>query len=64
MVLVILLCNSHQHKGMRTIDVGIAQLSMHSIREVCGTEDVGLAVGLFKAFFEGFKDVESGVKGI
>jgi len=34
--------------GMRTIDVGIAQLAMHSIREMCGTVDVTHSVNLFK----------------
>mmetsp|Transcript_27672 Transcript_27672/g.81941 ORF Transcript_27672/g.81941 Transcript_27672/m.81941 type:complete len:237 (-) Transcript_27672:758-1468(-) len=40
--------------GCRTVDVGIAQLSMHSIREMCGTDDVGLAYRHFVAFFEDF----------
>lgn len=31
--------------GVETIDVGIAQLAMHSIREVCGTKD---AYGLYQ----------------
>jgi len=40
--------------GIRTIDIGCPQLSMHSIREMCGTDDVGHAIALFKAFFESF----------
>jgi len=44
--------------GIRTIDVGMAQLSMHSIREMSGTEDVGYAVTLFKAFFKEFPQVD------
>eukprot|EP00798_Chlamydomonas_sp_ICE-L_P005202 gene5202-18429_t len=38
--------------GCRTVDVGIPQLSMHSIREMCGTDDVGIAYDHFLAFFE------------
>ena len=37
---------------LRTVDVGIAQLSMHSIREMCGTDDVDIAYKHFVAFYE------------
>ncbi len=37
--------------GLATVDVGIAQLSMHSIREVCGARDVEAAVALFTSLF-------------
>ncbi|KAJ2099807.1 hypothetical protein GGI16_003889 [Coemansia sp. S142-1] len=40
--------------GLRTVDMGNPLLSMHSIREVCGTDDVGLCVKLFEHFFEEF----------
>lgn len=33
--------------------------SMHSIREMCGSADVGLAVTLFAAFFADFGAVEA-----
>lgn len=34
------------------MDVGIAQLSMHSIREQCGADDVAIAYDHFLAFFK------------
>jgi aspartyl aminopeptidase len=37
--------------GCRTVDVGMPQLSMHSIREMCGVDDVLLAYKHFLAFF-------------
>lgn len=40
--------------GIRTVDVGCAILSMHSIREQCGAKDVQHLIDLFSAFFEGF----------
>ena len=45
--------------GARTIDVGNAQLSMHSIRETGGAYDVEHAVRLFESFFEHFVELES-----
>ncbi|KAL0583858.1 hypothetical protein ABG067_006302 [Albugo candida] len=45
--------------GMRTIDVGLAQLSMHSIREMCGTDDLELGLTWFKAFFSEFTNLNS-----
>jgi aspartyl aminopeptidase len=37
--------------GIRTIDIGLPQLSMHSIREMCGADDVSHAVNLLKVLF-------------
>lgn len=45
--------------GMRTLDLGNPQLSMHSIRETGGTADVGYAVKLFAQFFAHYGDLES-----
>ncbi|TPX68513.1 hypothetical protein SpCBS45565_g03057 [Spizellomyces sp. 'palustris'] len=47
--------------GLRTIDVGNPQLSMHSIRETAGVEDVKHAVALFESFFEEFAAVDEQV---
>jgi len=44
--------------GMRTLDLGNPQLSMHSIRETGGTEDVGFAVSLFERFFQEYGQLE------
>lgn len=44
--------------GVRTIDVGTPQFSMHSIREMCGTDDVKHAKDHFVAFFEEFTEVD------
>jgi aspartyl aminopeptidase len=44
--------------GIRTVDVGCAILSMHSIREQAGTEDVQHAINLFSSFFEGFSELD------
>ncbi|KAI0375740.1 aspartyl aminopeptidase [Pilatotrama ljubarskyi] len=44
--------------GVRTVDVGCAMLSMHSIRETAGSEDVQAAIDLFTSFFEGFAELD------
>lgn len=44
--------------GMRTVDVGNAQLSMHSIREMAGAHDIENAVNLFESFFWNYGDLE------
>ena len=38
--------------GVRTVDVGVPQLSMHSIREQCGSDDMDNFKDLMVAFFE------------
>ncbi|CAG8789713.1 8029_t:CDS:2, partial [Racocetra persica] len=45
--------------GLRTVDVGNPQLSMHSIRETAGTDDVAHAIKLFQGFFEEFPKIDS-----
>ncbi|KAL4576745.1 hypothetical protein LXL04_012844 [Taraxacum kok-saghyz] len=44
--------------GIRTVDCGIPQLSMHSVREICGKEDVDIAYNHFKAFYQTFSSVD------
>jgi aspartyl aminopeptidase len=44
--------------GIRTVDCGMPQLSMHSIREMCGTEDVDIAYNHFKAFYQIFTTID------
>ena len=43
--------------GIRALDAGLAQLSMHSIRATCGSLDPGLGVLLFRGYFDGFEAV-------
>jgi len=48
--------------GIRTVDIGIPQLSMHSIREMCGIVDVQYTANLFKHFFEQFRELDDQLK--
>ncbi|ORX68331.1 peptidase M18, aminopeptidase I [Linderina pennispora] len=47
--------------GLRTVDIGNPLLSMHSIREVCGADDVGMSVKLFEHFFGEFAALDAQV---
>ena len=40
--------------GIRTVDLGVPSLSMHSIRETMGVEDVTTNARLFATFFREF----------
>lgn len=44
--------------GVRAIDVGQVQLSMHSIRATTGALDPGLGVKLWKGFFDFYEEVD------
>eukprot|EP00250_Pteridium_aquilinum_P006388 c16327_g1_i1 orf=191-1921(-) len=44
--------------GIRTVDCGIPQLSMHSVREICGTGDIDISYNHFKAFYELFSLID------
>src|SRR3954452_16400219 len=39
--------------GIRTVDIGVASLSMHSARELCGADDPHLLANALVAFLEG-----------
>lgn len=45
--------------GIRTVDVGGPQLSMHSIREMCAVDDVEHSYKHFKAYFQEFSDLDA-----
>ncbi|CAL5372953.1 unnamed protein product [Camellia sinensis] len=45
--------------GIRTVDVGAPQLSMHSIREMCAVDDVKHSYEHFKAFFQEFSHLDA-----
>jgi len=47
--------------GIRAIDMGCPQMSMHSIRESMGTSDFSNGLELFKAFFKYFREVDSSI---
>ncbi|XP_078169543.1 Zn-dependent exopeptidases superfamily protein isoform X3 [Carex rostrata] len=44
--------------GIRTVDCGIPQLSMHSVREICGKEDIDNAYRIFSSFFDNFSEID------
>lgn len=48
--------------GIRAIDAGLAQLSMHSIRATTGALDPGLGVLNFTSFFNNFESVDKAFK--
>jgi len=45
--------------GIRTVDIGNPQLSMHSIREMCGVSDVTHGSNLLKFFFQQFSKLDA-----
>ncbi|XP_058102251.1 probable aspartyl aminopeptidase isoform X2 [Magnolia sinica] len=45
--------------GIRTVDVGAPQLSMHSIREMCAVDDVKHSYEHFKAYFQEFSQLDA-----
>lgn len=49
--------------GIRAIDMGCPQLSMHSIRETMGTKDFTQGLALFRAFFRHFSSIDDKIEG-
>ncbi len=49
--------------GIRTVDAGMPQLSMHSCREVMGMVDLTNGHELFQAFFRYFREVDDDIEG-
>ncbi|KAL9612721.1 MAG: hypothetical protein Q9167_002712 [Letrouitia subvulpina] len=45
--------------GMRAVDAGLPQLSMHSIRATVGDKEPGLGVQLFKGFYDYYEEVDA-----
>lgn len=45
--------------GIRTVDIGIPQLAMHSIREMCGIDDVTSSITLLKVLFARFSALDT-----
>lgn len=48
--------------GLRTVDLGVPQLSMHSIRETMGVADIMSNYLLFKTFYKDFVTLDEGMK--
>jgi len=44
--------------GIKTVDIGAPQLSMHSIREICGVLDAYYYDRLFKEFFSSYEKID------
>jgi aspartyl aminopeptidase len=50
---------SAQGLGMRTIDLGVPQLSMHSCREMMGTGSIAELQKVCSVFFEKFAEIDA-----
>lgn len=48
--------------GIKAIDIGCPQLSMHSIRETMGVKDLTHGLALFRSFFSHYSDVKNRVE--
>ncbi|ORX40092.1 aspartyl aminopeptidase [Kockovaella imperatae] len=52
----------HLSTYLRTVDIGLATLAMHSIRETAGSADVRMYIDLFKGFFDHFAEIDKALK--
>jgi len=48
--------------GIRTVDIGLPQLSMHSIRETGSVDDLTHGINLLTKFFTDFSQIDSSFK--
>ncbi len=49
--------------GMRTVDVGVAQLAMHSCREMCGSHDIESTIDVFDRLYRDFRVMDDAMLG-
>eukprot|EP00986_Skeletonema_menzelii_P012357 scaffold6802_cov144-Skeletonema_menzelii.AAC.6 len=49
--------------GIRTVDLGMPQLSMHSCREVMGIADLTYGLSVFRSFFKHFNEIDESLEG-
>ncbi|WVF69191.1 hypothetical protein IAT40_003966 [Kwoniella sp. CBS 6097] len=52
----------HLSTHVRTVDIGLAQLSMHSIRETAGSADVRYYIQFFKTYFDALAGFDRDLK--
>ncbi|EEQ98427.1 conserved hypothetical protein, partial [Perkinsus marinus ATCC 50983] len=45
--------------GIRTVDLGITQWAMHSIRETCSVEDIDSMLRICQGFYRYFVEVDN-----
>lgn len=50
--------------GARVIDIGLPIMSMHSVRAMCGSQELDIGVGFFNAFFNDWRREYNKFKGL